>query len=144
MNCYYHPEAEAVAICSRCGKTICRDCSVNLMGKITCQQCVSFDLSSSDRNTPISHIPTNILAIISLILGVLGFSGCLCGSIGLIFSIPGALLGYLARNQIKESRGMQQGMQIAIAGMILGFTESAVGLLLLILGIGGLLYQSTQ
>jgi hypothetical protein len=59
---------------------------------------------------------TNGLAIASLVLGILGFIPCV-----LIPSILAVVFGFIARNQIDQSGGMQQGSGMALAGIILGF-----------------------
>jgi hypothetical protein len=56
---------------------------------------------------------TNGLAIASLI----------CSCVGLFFLpiIPGIVLGFVARSQIRRSNGTQRGDGLAIAGIIIGF-----------------------
>ena len=39
MNCYYHPNKEAVEVCSVCSKPICTECHDTLLGKTTCKHC---------------------------------------------------------------------------------------------------------
>lgn len=39
MNCYYHPEREAVGTCVSCGKPICAECKVVLEEKFYCNPC---------------------------------------------------------------------------------------------------------
>ena len=66
---------------------------------------------------------TNGMAIASLVLGILW----ICG----IGSILALIFGLVARNQIQESQGQQQGQGLAIAGIVLG----AIGVALLVLGL---------
>jgi hypothetical protein len=66
---------------------------------------------------------TNGMAIASLILGILW----ICG----IGSIMALIFGLVARNQIRDSRGQQQGDGMAIAGIVLG----GIGVALLVLGV---------
>ena len=56
---------------------------------------------------------TNGFAIASLILGIIPCTG--------ITSIVAIVLGFIARNQIEQSGGTQQGSGMALAGIILGF-----------------------
>ena len=56
---------------------------------------------------------TNGLAIASLVRGIVG-----CFTITAIVAI---VLGFVARNQIEQSGGTQQGSGMALAGIILGF-----------------------
>lgn len=38
-NCYYHVERPSVALCSKCGVGICRECAVKDGGRILCVSC---------------------------------------------------------------------------------------------------------
>jgi len=86
MKCYYHPEADAVATCTDCGRAICQSCAVNVAGKLLCQQCLA--AGTTVRGRAVESVPTNPLAILSLVLGILGLLGCACGG-----SIGGILFG---------------------------------------------------
>ncbi len=68
--------------------------------------------------------PNNTLALVSLIAGILGLT--LLPTIG---SIAAIITGYMARKEIRESRGTMSGDGLATAGLILGWI--GVGLLLL-------------
>ena len=57
---------------------------------------------------------TNGMAIASLVCGLLGFVTC-------VSSIAAIILGHIARKQIRESGGRQQGDGMALAGLILGY-----------------------
>ena len=41
MECHNHPDREAVANCSFCGKAICPECSVEIGGSIYCKDCLN-------------------------------------------------------------------------------------------------------
>ena len=56
---------------------------------------------------------TNGLAIASLI--------CSCAGLFFVPAIPGIVLGFVARAQIKRSDGAQRGDGLALAGIIVGF-----------------------
>ena len=56
---------------------------------------------------------TNGLAIASLI--------CSCAGLFFVPAIPGIVLGFVARAQIKRSNGAQRGDGLAIAGILVGF-----------------------
>jgi Domain of unknown function (DUF4190) len=60
---------------------------------------------------------TNGLAIASLVLGIAGLVFYLCG----IASILALVFGYMARNQIDQSGGTQQGRGLTTAGIITGW-----------------------
>ena len=40
MVCYYHPERESTDICAICGKEICKECGLEIAGKIYCKECL--------------------------------------------------------------------------------------------------------
>jgi len=62
---------------------------------------------------PVAAPRTNGLAIASLI--------CSCAGLFFLPIIPGIVLGFVARSQIRQSRGAQRGDGLAIAGIIIGF-----------------------
>ena len=41
MECHNHPDREAMANCSLCGKAICQECSVEIGGSIYCKDCIN-------------------------------------------------------------------------------------------------------
>ena len=41
MECHNHPDREAVANCSVCGKAVCPECSMEIAGNIYCKDCVN-------------------------------------------------------------------------------------------------------
>jgi len=110
MKCSYHPEIEAVTVCSTCGRAICQSCTVDVAGRFTCKNCVS--TGKVPRVQPQKSNPMNPLAIASLILGILG----------LCMGIPSPvawILGNSALKQIQENPN-QDGMQLAKVGKTLG------------------------
>lgn len=73
--------------------------------------------------------PTNGLAIAGLIASIVGLvTVWLCG-LGILGLVPGLILGFVARNQIRASGGQQGGDGLALAAIIVG----AVGLGLAVL-----------
>jgi hypothetical protein len=58
--------------------------------------------------------PTHQLAIWSLVLGIVGFAMC-----GPITSLPGLIVGIVARSKIRDSRGAYGGEGMALAGIII-------------------------
>lgn len=71
---------------------------------------------------------TNVLAIVSLIAGVLGLC---CG----ISAIGAIVCGILAKNQIKQSNGLEKGDGLALAGIITGGVGIFLGLVWLLFSI---------
>jgi hypothetical protein len=85
--------------------------------------------------------PTNTRATISLIAGTLGLvfgllSFCVVGACSLVFTVTGAIvglvLGYQARREIAESGGTESGEGLATAGIVLGWINAGVTLLLVV------------
>ncbi len=70
--------------------------------------------------------PTNGLAIASLVLGLLGWIACGVGS------VIAVILGFVARNQIRNSQGRQAGDGLAIAGIVLGLVAVALIVLFIV------------
>ena len=66
-------------------------------------------------------VPTNAMAITSMVLGLLGIF--LLGPLG---SIPAIICGHMARRQIQDSNGQQQGDGMALAGLITGYMITAL------------------
>jgi hypothetical protein len=64
---------------------------------------------------------TNGFAIASLVLGIIPCTG--------ITSILAVVFGFIARNQIQQSGGTQQGSGMALAGIILGFFWIAINVI---------------
>jgi len=69
--------------------------------------------------------PTSGLAVTSLILGIVSFMGCWCFT-----AIPGIICGHMAMSQIK--RGEAEGRGLAMAGLIIGYINLGLNLLLAI------------
>lgn len=64
--------------------------------------------------------PTNGLAIAGLIASIVGVMTLwLCG-LGILGVVPGVVLGFVARNQIRTSGGQQGGDGLALAAIIVG------------------------
>lgn len=131
MKCYYHPEVDAVATCTDCGKAICQSCAVNVGGRLLCQQCLASGTAIRGRA---ESVPTNPLAIVSLVLGILGLLGCVCGGSigGILFGVPAGITGWIARKQFLQSGQGQQGLQLATVGLILGIAEVVLSIVVLV------------
>lgn len=72
---------------------------------------------------------TNGFAIASLVLGILW--------LWWIGSVLALVFGYIGKNQIERSKGMQGGQGMAIAGIVLGWVGLATLLLMLVLMLTG-------
>jgi len=47
-RCFNHPDREAVALCSSCGRHYCRECVTEHHGRMTCSHCLR-QLSGRDK-----------------------------------------------------------------------------------------------
>jgi hypothetical protein len=129
MKCFYHPDVDAVATCSNCGRAICQADVVEVAGRIVCQQCLATGKVSNIRAaTPVK--PTNTLAMVSIGVAVFGLITCFCfGVFGSAFGFIAAITGFLARKQILEAPESQEGLPLATIGMVLGICEAALGII---------------
>lgn len=120
MKCYVHPERDAVATCSNCGRGICGEDAIDVEGSIVCRNCLQEGRALKQTSADTS--PINPLAIASLGLGLLGICGSCCGGpIGsFIFGIPATITGWIARKQIIESGVEDRGLLFATIGLVLG------------------------
>ena len=76
MRCYYHPDAEAVAMCANCGKATCEACSADVAGRSICRNCLASGNLARPQAYPVQSAKrTSPLALASLILGLLGLCG---------------------------------------------------------------------
>ena len=54
MQCYVHPDVDAVGVCVSCGRPVCRDCGVDAQGKLICRECLAEGQTSSLDPTGVS------------------------------------------------------------------------------------------
>ena len=71
---------------------------------------------------------TNTLAVISLVFGILGWT-----ALPLIGGIVAIITGHIARKEIRQSGGVEEGDGLATAGIVLGWVSIATGLLFIML-----------
>jgi hypothetical protein len=132
MKCYYHPDVEAVATCSNCGKGVCQICSVDVAGRIVCSKCLSSGNFPRYQPPPLQPSkPYNILAIVSIILGILG----ICSG---FLAIPAWITGHYALKQISENPN-QEGKSLAEAGRLLGIIITVIYSIALFCYIGSIM-----
>ena len=71
-------------------------------------------------------VPTNGYAVASLVLGIAGLGFLFVGPIlALVF-------GYMGRNEIDRSGGVQGGRGLAVAGIVLGWVGIGLSILFLV------------
>lgn len=39
-RCRYHPERAGIGVCTRCGSTLCEECSTRVEGILHCRECL--------------------------------------------------------------------------------------------------------
>lgn len=81
---------------------------------------------------PAAYVPkakTNGLALTSMILGIVGVVMLICYGIGGLIGIVGAILGHVAKRQIRERQEGGDGM--ALAGIICGWIAAGISLLII-------------
>jgi hypothetical protein len=72
--------------------------------------------------------PTNGLAIAAMIVSIVGLAGICAYGVGSIFISPvGAILGHVARRQIRQRDQAGEGM--ALAGIVVGWVGFGLGVL---------------
>jgi len=77
MNCYLHPENEAVGTCTSCGRPICHECAVELQNKLVCRECLSTGKATMSPPSNVSRSPKDrsIALILEILPGMFGFLG---------------------------------------------------------------------
>ena len=64
MECHYHPEREGTDICAICGKSICKECGLEIAGKIYCKDClekiVGLGLDNSSPQETVEPEPVHV------------------------------------------------------------------------------------
>lgn len=72
MNCYVHPENDAIGTCTSCGRPICRECVVEMQGKFICRPCLASGKASTIAKT---DKDVNTAFLIELVGGFFGLLG---------------------------------------------------------------------
>jgi hypothetical protein len=86
--------------------------------------------------------PNNGMAIASLVVSIVGVLG-LCGyGLGGWIGLIGAILGHVARRQIRE-RG-ENGDGMALAGIIVGWIATAIALIATVIIVAGIAWIANQ
>ncbi len=59
MACHYHPERESTDTCAICGKQICKECGLEIAGKIYCKDClqkiIGIESEAKTTETPVQE-----------------------------------------------------------------------------------------
>ncbi|MDR0534426.1 MAG: DUF4190 domain-containing protein [Verrucomicrobiales bacterium] len=88
---------------------------------------------------------TSSLAIVSLVVGIVSLPMALiCGFFGFIGAIAGIICGHLARAQIKNSAGQQEGAGLALAGLTVSYLALLVFVLKILVVFGFVAFAAWQ
>lgn len=74
---------------------------------------------------PRPQLPTDGLAVASLVLSIFSFLAC-----PVVAAILGIIFGYMSLTNIEESRGALGGSELARAGIIIGWVHMALAVLI--------------
>src|SRR5215471_2315951 len=55
MKCFYHPEQDAVGMCSQCGKAACHNCMKEVEGGILCKGCIAHQLQAMQDESKVAE-----------------------------------------------------------------------------------------
>lgn len=75
----------------------------------------------------------SVMAIISLVLGIIGIPACGC----FVFSIAAIVLGVLGRKEVDNSGGTKKGKGLATAGLVIGAISLVLAILVNVLVFSG-------
>jgi len=109
-------------ICAQCG-------TENPAGAEACSEC-GVSLQTPSAGAPAYGVvqPTSSMALVSLILGILGWT-----VLPMIGSVVAVIFGHLALGEIDRSGDQLSGRGMAQVGLILGYSALAVQLLSVVL-----------
>ncbi len=74
MNCTKHPEVEAQGMCVYCGKPFCKDCLVEVKGKLYCKDDLGNVIDEAAKSQPVINI-TNTNTNENVNAGMMGVGG---------------------------------------------------------------------
>lgn len=79
-----------------------------------------------------AQAPTNSMATLSMVLGIVCLALLATCFLGVLAAIPSVVLGFVALSRIRRSPFPQQGKGFAITGIVCGFVTVALTLLFVI------------
>lgn len=68
MKCYVHPEVDAIGTCTKCGRSVCSGCAMEIDGKVVCKNCVE----KSSKQTYVKRKEPILSLILSFFIPGLG------------------------------------------------------------------------
>ncbi len=83
MKCYYHPEVDAIGICTHCNRGICLDCASDVGGRLACQGIHEDEVRDLDRlvnrSMVVSRNSGNSYIVMILVFSLMGLAFALLG-----------------------------------------------------------------
>ncbi len=125
MNCYNHPKAGAVGVCSECGKGVCSKCAVEIGGKLYCKPDADKVFGSKPQAATVpaaSKAPQkSASAMKNSVLGMSSFAWMLA-IIGLFFFPPicwglGTIMGYIAVSKATDNLDVFSKRDVTVCGI---------------------------
>lgn len=90
MKCYHHPDRDAVASCSECGKGLCRECS-DRWDPPLCDQCAGGRIQDQrDQVQKLTRLSVILFFVWAILGSILGIGTCI--SEGTLLRIPLGIL----------------------------------------------------
>lgn len=128
MKCYKHPKANAVGVCSECGKGVCSKCSVEVSEKIYCKPCTDKvfgekkEVKEEQKVSIVQEAPkANNSSLRNSVLGQSSFAWML-GILGWFF-LPwlfwglGIVFGYMALSKASENPDVFSKRDVIVCGV---------------------------
>ena len=104
MKCYYHSEADAVAVCKNCSKGLCRACAVDVGNGVACKDRCEDQVRSLNamvekgkaaypRTAKAYYSNATVYALLGLLFIVSGLAFWSRGWVGLsVFMVPAGII----------------------------------------------------
>lgn len=70
MKCYVHPEVDSVGTCTSCGRSVCRDCAIETLGKIVCRSCLAAGKTARRERDPNTAFLIELIGGFFCLLGI--------------------------------------------------------------------------
>ena len=78
MNCFQHPDLDAVGVCSSCGKGVCENCAVEFQERMYCKDCIK-------KTAPVTSAPVEPRVSGAVRLSKGFYLGSIAGGLGVGF-----------------------------------------------------------
>jgi len=125
MKCYNHPKADAVGVCSLCGKGVCSKCAVEIGGKLYCKPDADkvFGSKPQEATAPVASTAPqkSASAMKNSVLGMSSFAWMLA-ILGLFIFPPlcwglGTIMGYIAVSKASDNLNVFSKRDVIVCGI---------------------------